>query len=127
MKSSQKNGDDDEILETKFDSALIKKVEPVSVMRKEVIRRAIVYLVEEVGIPFRGENRKGRIVADDGSGKIVMSFGYGDQALEESLKMLANSHVMAFMMTFNELWQKDFKERRVVTEEEAQQFLLHFK
>lgn len=115
-----------DILKTRSDSSLVKRDDPVP--RREVIKRAIKYLIEEIGIPNNGQYYKGVVVfSDDGTGRLIFDFGIHSEHIARQAKLLADGHVMSFMMSFNKRWSTEFGDRRFVSEEEAQKFLKFFR
>jgi len=112
--------------------------EPNTVPRREVLRRALIYFVEEIGIPNDGTYYKGKIVlVDDGSGKpgsnrMLIDFGLptdnpANIELAEKMRALADGHMYSFAQSFSRKWQETYSVQTSVTEEQATAFIRSFR
>jgi hypothetical protein len=90
--------------------------------RKEVLKRGIKRYVEEVGIPFDGKRRKGRVIYDQG-GNLQFDFGITDPELMEKYKPQADARVFVFAQGFSRKWLMRFPSEDTITAIDAQEFL----
>ena len=91
--------------------------------RKEILRIALYYLVEEQGILHNGYYYKGKIVEIEPNGNIKIDFGIADPKLMQQAKKIADARIGFFAQDFAEKWKKSYSGANYIPEAEVEEFL----
>jgi len=91
--------------------------------RKEILRRALFYLVEEHGILHNSHYYKGKIFEIEPNGNIKIDFGIADPKLMEQAKKIADARIGFFAQDFAEKWRHKYPGANYIPDAEVEEFL----
>jgi hypothetical protein len=105
-------------MDPEISDGTIKKVH-----RKEVLKRALIYFVEEQGIFHDGYNYKGKIIEIERNGNIKIDFGIDNTNLMAKAKPVVDGKIMIFAKDFASKWQKKYEKSDYIFETDVDEFL----
>src|SRR5579885_2070580 len=91
--------------------------------RKEILKRALYYFIEEKGVLYEGRYYRGKIVDIDANGNIKIDLGIGDQQYMNKVKAIADNRIFIFALEFAQEWKKLYDDANYIAEIDATEFL----